>query len=255
MQFATRNFHWGRTGALLALLAAVPLLAGGGQAGAAPSGPRLLSADSVPVEVRSGQAKPLGPHAAEESLQVLFNLPLRDKAGLDAFLADVTNPQSPHYGQYLTLDEANARFNPAVAGEERVLAWLKAAGISDVQTQPNHLYVGAHASVATLNRLLNIQITDYALADRTIYGPDRAPTLPAAVSADVQWIVGLSNDIRFRKMSNGTPHGTAPYYPQDYANAYNVNPLWTAGYTGAGTTVALTLWGAAPSDGTLNTWG
>ncbi len=254
MQFGNRSLHWGRAGALLALLAAVPLLAGGGHAGAAPSGPRTLSNDTVPAVVRNGSAKPLGPHAAGESLHVLFNLPMRDKAGLDAFLVDVSNPQSPHYGQYLTLEQANARFNPAVAGEQRVLAWLKAAGISDVQTQPNHLYVGAQAPVATLNRLLGIQITDYTLADRTIYAPDHAPTLPAAVSGDVDWVVGLSNATRFRKMSNGTAHGTTPYYPQDYANAYNVNPLWAAGYTGAGTTVAITLWGAAPSDTALNTW-
>ena len=255
MHFGNRSLHWGRARALLAVPAVAFLLVGsGGPAGAAPSGPHTLSSDSVPAVVRNGQAKPLGLHTATESLHVLFNLPLRDKAGLDAFLADVSDPHSPHFGQYLTLEQANARFNPAVAGEQRVLAWLKAEGISDVQTQPNHLYVGAQVPVATLNRLLGIQITDYALADRTIYAPDRAPTLPAAVSGDVPWVVGLSNQTRFRKMSNGTAHGTTPYYAQDYANAYNVNPLWAAGYTGAGTTVAITLWGAAPSDTALNNW-
>ncbi|MDQ2809914.1 MAG: S-layer homology domain-containing protein [Chloroflexota bacterium] len=254
MHFGNRSLQWGRAGALLALLAVVPLFAGGGPAGAAPSGPRTLSVESVPPAVRNGQAKPVGPHAAADSLHVLFNLPMHDKAGMDAFLADVNNPHSAHYGQYLTLEQANARFNPTVAGEQRVLAWLKAEGINDVQTQPNHLYVGAQVSAATLNRLLGIQITDYTLAGRTIYAPDRAPTLPAAVSSDVDWVVGLSNATRFHTMNNGTAHGTAPYYAQDYANAYNVTPLWNAGYTGAGTTVAITLWGAAPSDTALNNW-
>ncbi len=254
MQFGSHTWRWRRAHALLVLPAALLLVAAGGHAGAAPAGPRTLPTTSVPAAVLSGQAKPIGPHAATDSLHVLFTLPMRDKAGLDAFLADVTDPHSPHYGHYLTLDQANARFNPDVAHEQRVLAWLQAAGVTDVQTQPNHLYIGAQADVATLNTLLGIQIRDYALPDRTIYAPDRAPTLPAAVSDDVQWVVGLTNATRFHKMSNGTAHGSPPYYAQDYANAYDVNPLWNAGYTGAGTTVALTLWGAAPSDSSLTTW-
>ena len=108
--------------------------------------------------------------------------------------------------------------------------------------------------MASINALLSLQINDYTLPGRTIYAPDRAPTLPAAVSDDVQWVVGLDNATQWRKGTNGSAHGMPPYYPQDYANAYDVNPLSAAGATGSGTTVALTLWGAAPSNSTLTAW-
>ena len=46
----------------------------------------------------------------------------------------------------------------------------------------------------------------------------------------------------------------ASYTPQDYATAYDVNPLLSAGYTGNGTKIAITLWSLPPSDTTLNGW-
>ncbi|MGI8589274.1 MAG: protease pro-enzyme activation domain-containing protein [Chloroflexia bacterium] len=250
-----RNHKWVVPGVLLlALLLALPMLAGAGKAGAAPSGPRTLSADSVPAEVRSGQAKLLGPHAAAAPMDLLFMLPMRDKVGLDAFLADVSNPQSPNFGHYLTQEEANARFNPDTAHEKSVEAWLGAHGITVLDTVPNHLYVKATATSGAFQTLLGVQINDYSLPGRTFYSLDRPVTLPAEVSADVQSVVGLTNIAQFHTFNNGLAHGAPAYYPQDMANAYDVNPLWAAGYTGAGTTVALTLWGAAPTDGTLNTW-
>jgi kumamolisin len=50
---------------------------------------------------------------------------------------------------------------------------------------------------------------------------------------------------------NGTAHGAAPYYPQDFANAYNVNPLWKVGYSGSGQHIGIVLWTVSAADSTL----
>jgi kumamolisin len=112
---------------------------------------------------------------------------------------------------------------------------------------------------------LNVQINDYQAPNRTFYAPDRPPTLPAQVSADVQWISGLDSDSQIHTFShkspavsqlpgNKAPTNSPPYVPQDFRAAYDTNPLLNAGYTGAGTVVAITLWTLAPSDGQLMSW-
>ncbi|HUS16552.1 MAG TPA: protease pro-enzyme activation domain-containing protein, partial [Chloroflexia bacterium] len=218
------------------------------------TGPRPLP-EAVPALVRDGVAVATGPHVGTAPLLVLFMLPPRDVPAQDAYLSAVADPGSPYYGHYLTLDEMNARFNPTAATEGRVLAWLRANGITDLQAPANHLYVEAKGSTAAFSALLHVHIQDYEVPGRQFYAPDRPPLLPAEVAADVESISGLSNEARIHSFTNGNANGHPPYYPQDLANAYNVNPVWSAGYTGTGQKVGVVLWGAPPSDTTLTTWG
>src|SRR5208282_5064112 len=48
---------------------------------------------------------PNGRLAATNQLVLAIGLPLRDPSGLDDFLADLYNPASPDFRQYLTVDE------------------------------------------------------------------------------------------------------------------------------------------------------
>ncbi len=223
-------------------------------AGQQPKDPGPKMAGVVPKSVQDRSATRIGSKDETDTLYVLFMLPERDPNGLSAFIADASNPSSPNYGHYMTLAEENARFNPDATTEGRVMQWLTGAGINDVKTTQNHLYVSAHATVAQLNALLSIQINNYKQGSRSFFAPDHAPTLPASISNDVSWIAGLQSATRFRTLNNGIQDGQAPYYPQDIANAYDVNPLWAAGNTGAGTSIGITLWGGAPSDTTLQSW-
>jgi kumamolisin len=52
----------------------------------------------------------------------------------------------------------------------------------------------------------------------------------------------------------GRPRGSPAYYPQDFANAYDVNPLWNAAYTGSGQHIGITMWMVPPSDTTLSSF-
>ena len=223
---------------------------------AAPSDPRPSLSDTVPQQVTNGSATLVGQHATGDTMQVLFYLPFKDWDGLKAFIADVSDPHSPNYGKYLTLDQENARFNPDVSHEQSVTAWLQTQGVTNaqVQTVANHLYVNVHTSTANIEKMLNIRINDYKLGNRTFFAPDTTPTLPAQVANDIVWIAGLSNYDQYQKFSNGIPNVSPPFTPQDIANAYNVNPLWNSGFTGNGTSIAITLWSVVPDDPTLNQW-
>ncbi len=225
---------------------------------AAPVGPRVLSGH-VPDIVAHGQAQLVGHHAGDGHLTLAIGLPVRDAAGLDAFLRSLNDPSSAQYHRYLTQAQANAEFNPTSRQEEQVVRWLQSYGLTVTQTYTNHLLVDATGTVSQIESMLHTTVNDYTGTvngkDVSFYAPSVNPTVDASVADDVQSITGLDNVPRFHIGTNGTAHNTTPYYPQDFANAYDVNPLWTAGDTGSGQHIGITLWTVPPSDTTLSHFG
>jgi len=149
--------------------------------------------------------------------------------------------------------------HPTQRQEDRVVAWLRANGLTVTRTYSNHLLVDASGTSAQVEALLNVQLNDYQGKahgkDVTFFAPSSDPTIDGSVSDVVSSVVGLDNFPRFHMSTNGTAHGAAPYYPQDFANAYDLNNLWSAGANGTGQHIGITLWTVPPSDTTLSHFG
>lgn len=222
---------------------------------AAPPQPVVLQGH-VPTVVADQRAQLLGSHPSGDMLSIAVNLPIQNPTALTRFLHDVNDPANPGYHHFLTQAAANDAFNPTVRQEQQVVNWLQANGLTVTGTYPNHLIVDAQGSVRQIQSMLRISINDYSAKvrgqQRSFFAPSREPTVDASVSDVVAGITGLDNYPRFFKASNGTAHNSPPYYPQDFANAYDVNPLWNAGYTGSGQHIGITLWTVPPSDSTLS---
>lgn len=218
----------------------------------AASGPHILL-HHVPSAVLSGRAHLLGRHAPGATLHIVVGLPLRNRSALDRVLA--ARRFSPAAVRPLTLSEANADFNPTAAQQNRVARWLEAHGLTVTHTYPNHLLVDAEGTTRQVERLLHITVNDYRVTLRnssvTFYAPSTNPSIDPSVADAVQSVTGLDSYPSIQPLSNGTGHHAVPYYPQDFADAYDVNPLWNAGYTGAGEHIAVTLWMVPPSDAEL----
>src|SRR5690349_20099164 len=71
-----------------------------------------------------------GPMAASATIDARVYLASRDPAGLDAFVAAVSDPSSDQYQQYLTPEQAAARFGSRDGAADRVAAWLRSAGLT-----------------------------------------------------------------------------------------------------------------------------
>lgn len=215
-------------------------------------------AGNVPRAVADGHAKLLGHHPSSATIALTVALPLRDRGGLDSLLASAADAYSPNYHHYLTLDEANNRFNPTADQEQHVIGWLHSNGMRVVRTYPNHLLVDVRGTFAQAEQLLHVTLNDYEVSvagKRThFYSTDRDPTIDAPVSADVSAIDGLDDFPRGETLTNGVADNVFPYYPQDFAYAYDVNPLWNAGYTGSGQHIGIVLPEAPPSDATLQSF-
>lgn len=143
--------------------------------------------------VRSGEAEANGRLPGNQVLQLDLVLPLRDPAGLKAFLADVYNPSSPNYRQFLTPAEFTARFGPTADQYESVVRFATTYGFQVVGGSRDGMEVQVKGTVANIEAAfhLNMRTYQHPTESRTFYSPDREPTLD--LPFNLWHISGLDN--------------------------------------------------------------
>ena len=102
------------------------------------------------ISPRLGESTVLGREKLATQHRIVVGLALRNRDDLERFLADVQDPDSPRYGQFLTPSEFNARYGPTADAEQRTVDYLEANGLTVTDRFPNRLLVGAVGSVAAL---------------------------------------------------------------------------------------------------------
>ncbi|GEM_PF-4612686 len=222
--------------ASLALVAVVPL-ASARPAAAAPIHPqsRLVVMHSVVRPfVRAGAAQVLGARPASAPMALSIDLPFRDAAALNHFIAT----QVPR-GHYLSHATFNHRFGATRAHEALLTRWLHASGLRITYESPDRLTYGVAGSTAAVEQALDVRINRYRFGRETFYAAASNPTVPRSLGIDT--IVGLDNYTRFHALNvHRDLVRDGGYYPIDYRIAYDVNGH---GVDGSGQNIGLILWG------------
>jgi subtilase family serine protease len=177
-----RSLTLARSLALVALaagLAAVPATAAPGK--------------SPSLSPQLKDARDLGRAPATERHRVVVSLDLRDREGLEAFLADVQDPASPRYHQFLTQPDFDALYAPTEAQEQAVVDYLRGARLRVTNRFPNRLLVGAAGSVAALERAFGVEIHGVERGGRRHYAAFDEPSLPDAMASYVVGVIGLDD--------------------------------------------------------------
>src|SRR4051812_1187672 len=99
-----------RTSAIAALSAVAVVLPFTAQPAQAADGGRAAVADAQPSWVSA--AKPTGDAAGSDKVGIRLYLALRDQAGLDKAVQNVSTPGSAQYGKYLTPQQFQAKYAP-----------------------------------------------------------------------------------------------------------------------------------------------
>ena len=126
----------------------------------------------------NGQAKVLGRLPAIQIMQLDVVLPLRDQAGLDAFLAELYNPSSLGYRQYLTPAEFTERFGPTQQDYDAVVRYVQNYGLAVVGGSRDGMEVQVKGAVSAIESAFRVDLLIYQHPDedRVFYAPDREPT-------------------------------------------------------------------------------
>ncbi len=201
----------------------------------------------VPRVVSSLTANGLLP--ATNQLNLAIGLPLRDAPGLGNFLAQLYDPASPNFRQFLTPEEFTTRFGPTEQDYEAVKNFARTHGLAVTMTYSNRLVLDVAGPAAAVEKAFHISLRTYRhpTEARDFYAPDTEPMVDAAVPVvDVQGISDFSrphprlhrpNAAAAKAVGrNGSaPDGSGSYFGDDFRNAYVPGTT----LTGAGQAVGL----------------
>ena len=70
------------------------------------------------------------------------------KPKIQSTLLRVSDPQSPHYGEYLTAEKVGKIIQPTQESIDTVVNWLQAHEVTDFHITPNNEFVKARVNVA-----------------------------------------------------------------------------------------------------------
>jgi subtilase family serine protease len=183
--------------------------------------------------VSLGQARYLNPMAATESLRLDVVLPLRDQAGLDQLLREISDPSSPSYRRFLSPAEFTERFGPSPEQYDALTRYATSRGFQVVGGSRAGTDLQIEGPVSVIETAFHVQMGVYQhpTEDRTFYSPDREPTID--LPFPLWHISGLDN--------YSIPH---PMFARksDYAKAHGMGP----GHVGSHATI-----GSGPSSSFL----
>lgn len=187
-------------------------------------------------------------------MTISFNLTAQQQANLQALLKAQQNPNSSEYHHWLTPEEYGARFGMSDADLEKVEQWLQSEGftIDSVNNARNAIHFSG--TVGQVEQAFGTEMHYYNVAGEKHFAPSTALSVPSAIASVVSGVQGV-NDFRPKAMhipsrrtqkpraaytfegTNGTQY--ALFAPGDIRTAYDINPLLSAGNTGAGQTIAV----------------
>jgi subtilase family serine protease len=166
------------------------------------------------------------------------------QAALEQLLAEQQDAASPDYHNWLTPETYAERFGASVADLDKVAAWLSSQGFAVRYTARGREFISFSGTAGQVQAALHTEIHRYQVGAETHFANATNPSLPAAIEPMVAGVLGL-NDFHPkapRKLAlpdyNATD-GTHYLAPDDLATIYNLVPLYSYGYLGAGQSIAI----------------
>ena len=200
----------------------------------------------------------------EHLLLLLRRSPEQDQAAA-TLIDQLHNPNSPQYHQWLTPAEFGRNFGPTENDLAKLTGWLRAKGFTIDDAPPGRTHLVISGTAGQLRTAFHTELHRLNVNGQPHIAVLTEPQVPAALAPVIagfrqlhDWhakpmhrTAGVFQRDKqtgaWRKVSGpqSAPELTDlddSYYvvgPQDWYTIYNANPLYQAGITGAGTTIAV----------------
>jgi Pro-kumamolisin, activation domain len=163
----------------------------------------------------------VGPVPGSTQVHLAVGLPVRDAAGLESFIAQVSDPKHANFRKFLTQAEFNATYAATDSDYASLEDWATNSNAFTITaTYPNNLLLSVSATAAEIERALYVNLVYRRRNDGSDFVTvDRDPSLDLAVP--ILEISGLNDYITPHRLVtlNGTGTGQN-YRAADIRNAY-----------------------------------
>lgn len=134
---------------------------------------------------------PAGGRAADAQLAMAVTLKLRNPAGVDALLAQIQDPASPNYHQWLTSAQFAAQFGPTQADTDAVVSWLEGQGFTVQSASTGTRLIRFTGTVAQAQKAFRTTIYNFGAG--SVFGNIVDPVIPAQFASVIAQVHGLDN--------------------------------------------------------------
>ena len=163
---------------------------------------------------------------------------------LQRFIDELQTKGSPKFHQWITAQEFGARFGLAKEDLDKITDWLESHGLRVNVVYPSGMVIDFSGTAGQVRETFKTDIHHFEPRGEKHIANSRDPRLPAALAPVVVGVVSLHD---FKPHTMHTMHKARPKFtfndsigttfalvPADLATIYNLNPLFSAGYSGQG---------------------
>ena len=191
-----------------------------------------------------------------ERLLLILKRSPEQEAALRTLLDEQQDRSSPNYHKWVTPVEFGRRFGPSDADIQIVKGWLEGHGFRVGNVANGKSVIEFSGTVALVRQAFRTEIHKFVANGESHWANTSEPEIPEAIAPVVDGIKSLhsffkkpmhvlvKDDAKFAVRPGSHPdynlgNGSHALTPGDFATIYNVNPVYTAGTTGAGWTIAV----------------
>jgi subtilase family serine protease len=183
---------------------------------------------------------------AMEHMLLQLKTPPEQEQELRQFVADLQNPKSPAFHQWIGAEEFGQRFGLAQEDLDTITRWLQSHGFAVNVVYSNATVIDFSGTAGQVREAFHTEIHNLEVNGVKHVANMDDPEIPAALAPAVAGIVSLNNFMPHGMHTMRTNFtfttGTGTKFavtPSDLATIYNLNPLFGAGVSGQGQTVAV----------------
>ncbi|HTT24270.1 MAG TPA: protease pro-enzyme activation domain-containing protein [Candidatus Sulfotelmatobacter sp.] len=168
------------------------------------------------------------------------------ESAFEAYIDSLTDKSSPNFRHWLTAAEQGQQFGVAQQDIDAISAWLESQGFSINHVYPNHMVIDFSGTAGRIRNAFHTEIHNLQVGREEHIANMSDPQVPAALAPAIHGVVSMHNFRpeayhKFKTDYTFAGCGTNCYalVPEDFQTIYNLTPLYTAGITGKGQTVAV----------------
>jgi hypothetical protein len=178
-----------------------------------------------------------------------------EQAALEQLLMEQQDPSSSNFHKWLTPEQFADRFGASQRDIAAIQSWLESEGFRVWNVARSRTWIQFSGTAAQVGRTFRAEIHYFDVAGEKHYANSSNPAVPASLASLVTAIYGL-NDFYPKpwarhnaSTASGSATASGPLYtwgggihslaPGDLATIYDIGPLQTLGFTGAGQSVAI----------------
>ena len=185
-----------------------------------------------------------------EHMLLQLKRPPEQEQALQEFIDEQQTEGSPNFHRWITSQEFGERFGLAKQDLDTITNWLQSHGFKVNVVYPSGMVIDFSGTAAQVRAAFQTEIRHLEVKGEKHYANISDPRIPAALASAVSGVVSL-HDFRphaMYKMHQPKAQYTFPdgfggnsyaVVPADLATIYNLNPLFSAGYSGQGQTIVV----------------